>query len=588
MEDLKYTEILKRNRSLTGTINSKPYSIGILANITINSFKEILEYNCRVHEIEPAIEIGNFDNIVQDSATFNNKDAVIICYDMMGIVANTSVFFEHITEENYNALFQKLASEIDLIFNNLKSVPSVIFNLFSTASFTPDYTGTTKKDQFANDLNRYLEGKRSPNITLVNTDRIITRIGLKQAIDYRFYYSSQAPYTIAYFKEYAVAIQPVLLRNTGKLKKALIFDCDNTLWKGIIGEDGVDGIEMSPLSQPGMFYHKVQQLAVHLSKMGIIIGLCSKNNPEDVEEVMQHEDMVLTNEHVVIKKVNWQDKATNLREIARELNIGLDSLIFVDDSDFEITLIREQVREVLTFQVPTHITDYPDQLQRLAYQYFNLKQSKEDSGKTEMYKQQFQREESKSTFASIEDYLASLEIVLTISRDNMAQVPRIAQMTQKTNQFNLTTIRYTDSQIQQFMETEHAAIFTIFVQDKFGDSGLTGVCIIRKDQADNAKASIDSLLMSCRIIGRNIEFVFMDHIIKALAQTGIKQITATYIPTKKNAQVEQFYDTVGFVPEARPGSDKHYILDISAYHSKDFSYIRIKEEESQNKSDDNN
>lgn len=580
MENLKYTEILQLNKSLAGTLSSAPYRISILSNVTVHSFKEILEYNCRIHQIEPDIAIGNFDNIVQDSLQVKDRSMVIIFYDMLGITEAASPYFNALSEQSFRELEQRLHGEIDLILDNMKDVPAVLFNTFSAAAQTPDYIHNGQADRLAASLNQHLEARKGKNVTLVYTDKILLQTGIKQGIDFRFYHSSKAPYTVTYLKTYATAILPVLLRNNGKLKKALIFDCDNTLWKGIIGEDGIEGIDMSPASQHGKFYYAVQQMAAMLSERGVLIGLCSKNNEQDVEEVLQRGDMALKNSHIVCKKVNWQDKVTNLRAIATDLNIGIDSLVFVDDSSFEINLIREQLPEVLTFQVPANIMEYPAKLSSLVFQYFNLDSGREDLAKTQMYKEQFEREETRKTFASLEDYLASLEIGITIGRDNGNYVPRTAQLTQKTNQFNLTTKRYTEVEIEGFMSQPEATIFTIFVKDKFGESGLTGLAIIvREHEAQQRTATIDSLLMSCRIIGRNIEHVFLGYIIESLAREGIQTIRASYVPTKKNMQVAGFYEDHGFsLTHTGIAGDKHYTLQTASFTPAAYPYIGINEE----------
>lgn len=574
MENLKYTEILKLNKELIGKIKSKPYNIGVLSNVTINSFREILEYNCRYNNIEPTIEIGNFDNIVQDSAVFNKKDLVIIFYDVLNIVDQVSDFFEDIDDEKYNNLKQKLYTEIDIIFDNLKNTSAVIFNSFSASYFNNNFASTTKIESFVNDLNIYVEEKKKNNISIINIDKLFIEVGIKNAIDYRFYNSSKAPYTFTFLKSYVAAIEIHLLKNNGKLKKAIIFDCDNTLWKGIIGEDGMKNIDMSSNSKFGKPFNRIQQIAVYLSKRGIIVGICSKNNEQDVIDVFQnHPDMVLKEEHIVIKKVNWIDKASNLRAIAEELNIGIDSLVFVDDSNFEINLVKEQLPEVLTIQVPTNSTDYPDLLLKNIYTYFNLSLNSDDARKTEMYKQQFERENSKSAFTSIDDYLSSLEIELDILKNDNSHTPRISQLTQKTNQFNLTTERYTETQIEQFTSTE--LVYAMFVKDKFGDNGLTGICIAKKDSNNLNNVIIDSLLMSCRIIGRNIEFAFVNYIINDLQHYGYTSITALYKPTKKNAQVEDFYEKMGFNLEQIIDDNKEYSLNIDNFVPKKLDYIKI-------------
>ena len=309
MENLKYTEILQLNKSLAGTLSAEPYTVGVLSNVTINNFKEIAECFLRINEIEPKIELGNYDNIVQDSSSMGSHKMVIVFYDMLNIIDGVEAFFEAVSDELFEDLQQKLFTEIDIILGNLKNTAAVVFNSFSSYFFVPNYTSSSKINRLKNNLNAYLAHKEQLNLHLVDTDRIIAEIGIAQAVDFRFYNSSKAPYTVAFFKQYCYGLLPILLKNTGKLKKALIFDCDNTLWHGILGEDGRDGVEMKYTSKNGAAFYQVQLMAKYLSIKGVIIGLCSKNNPEDVEDILTNNpDVVLKNEDIVIKKVNWIDR----------------------------------------------------------------------------------------------------------------------------------------------------------------------------------------------------------------------------------------------------------------------------------------
>jgi FkbH-like protein len=574
MENLKFTEILQLNKAMAGVSNGKPYQVNVLSNVTINSFNDMLEYQCRINKIEPLIELGNYDNIVQDSLTASGRDMVIVFYDMLNIADSVEGYFEAMDDTLYFSLREKIFAELDMIFENLKTVPSVVFNSFSPAFFTPDYLGNLKTARLAEELNAYIRQKNQANITLLNIDTIISQIGVKQAVDFRFYKSSKAPYTIAFFKSYCMALLPVILKNTGKLKKAIVFDCDNTLWKGIIGEDGISGIDMSATSKYGQPFHQVQHIAKYLSQQGVIIGICSKNNLADVDEVFRdHPDMILKDGHIVIKKINWEDKASNLRSIAAELNIGIDSLLFIDDSSFEINLVKEQLPEVAVLQVPQ--TGYPEMLESYIYSHFNLSGNQIDLKKTEMYKQQFQREQAKTAHGSMDDYLASLEMRVSILSDNTGNIPRIAQLTQKTNQFNLTTKRYTESQVAGFFENKTGAVYTLSVADKFGDNGLTGVCILEQDKSNAAAIVIDSLLMSCRVIGRNIEKVFLNFILQQIKTQGYQKVYAVYEPTKKNEQVESFYDKIGFTFQDGENGKKNYELLLQDFTPEKIEYIKI-------------
>ena len=576
MEKLKYSEILKENNHLLELVRQyTPYKISVLSNITCNQLEPVLSYNLRKARLNPIIKIGNYDNIIQDSYNCGDEQLVIIHYDLLNSLNKFNEFNEGITSKQEQSLFNLIAGDIDLILENLKSVPLVVFNAFSA---DPVYTNAviqSKTTILANKLNEYLYSKKYTNLQVLDINITHSKVGLTNAFDFRMFYLSKALYTISFWKEYVYEVSPIVYKYAGKLKKAIIFDCDNTLWNGILGEDGMTGIDMSGESKIGQIHNKVQQIAVWLSKQGVIVGLCSKNNPGDVEKVLdEHEDMRLTKEHIVISKVNWQDKATNLRAISKELNIGLDSLVFIDDSSFEINLIKEQIPEILTMQVPTAtLHDYPGQLLKLIERNFYLSGNKSDIEKTQQYKTQIHREEEKEKHHSLEDYLSSIEIEISIKEDDASQIPRITELTQKTNQFNLTTKRYTENQIETFINSLTDKVFSVNVKDKFGESGLTAVIIVNEN---NQIANIDSFIMSCRIMGRNIEMAIMNYLIAYFRNRGFKEVIGTYFPTIKNKPVLTFYEKSGFKLLKEENENKYYNVLTLDYLDQEVEYIKIK------------
>lgn len=574
MEDLKYVEILKRNALLAKEVDDvAPYKIHILSNITCNQLKDILIYNLRKSNINPEIKIGNYDNIIQDSYNCSEAQLVIVHYELTNVIDKYTNFIEDFAEEQITSLYQIIATEIDLIIRNLHLAPTLVFNTFISAGVYTNSLLKSKTDLLARKLNEYLYSKDETNLQVLDINTTLAKVGTSSAFDFRLFYLSKTLYTISFWKEYVYALSSIVYRYTGSTKKAIIFDCDNTLWKGILGEDGIEGIDMSAHSKIGQIYNKIQQIGVWLSNQGVIIGLCSKNNLADVEKVlMSHNDMILRKKHIVISKINWQDKAHNLREIAKDLNIGLDSLVFVDDSSFEINLIKEQIPEIFTLQVSTALHEYPNQLLKLVERYFYLKSSPDDIEKTKQYRTQFLRNEEKNKYQSIVDYLSSLGIEIQIKENDRSQIERIAQLTQKTNQFNLTTKRYTEHQIEMFMNSDTNRIFSISVKDKFGEIGLTALIMIKEK---NDTVFIDNFLMSCRIMGRDIEKAIMNYFISKCKQKGIKSIKATYIPTSKNIPVNDFYAESGFDIVNQEEEYKIYKLIISDYKPKDVEYIKI-------------
>jgi len=575
MFDLKYTEILRQNKQLGEALaGTQVYQLTMLSNVITNQLNEILEYSLRSADINAKVNGGDYDNIVQDTLKFSKSDVVVIFWELANLVDGLQYKANLMSDAELEALISKVCSEIDFVIANLKSTSLVLFNKFSTLIFNHQNLRSNNFDRICDRLNAHITTNTGNNFFIIDIDKILAKLSIDKCADFRYYYSSKALYTIDFYKAYAQFVLPIIKSVKGKAKKALIFDCDNTLWKGILGEDGIEKIEMSGATKSGVVFEEVQNLAIELAQKGILIGLCSKNNPQDVDIVLSdHADITLRNKDITIKKVNWEDKATNLRAIASDLNIGIDSLVFVDDSDFEANYIKENLPQVSVLQVPANLYEYPKLIRDNINLFFNITQSKEDLKKTEMYKQQAQRTEEKAAFNDVESYLRSLQLEITVHANAPVFTPRVSQLTQKTNQFNLTTKRYTEADIENFINNG-AWIFAFEVKDKYGDSGITGAVIVQID-SETKVAIIDSFLMSCRVIGRNIEQAFFDFLIKYLQKANVETINAQYIKTYKNEQVINFYDALGFTCKDDDGIVKNYQLIADNYKSNNIDYIKV-------------
>ena len=288
--------------------------------------------------------------------------------------------------------------------------------------------------------------------------------------------------------------------------------------------------------------------------------------------MLHHHDIVLSEKYISIKKVNWIDKVTNLKDIANELNIGTDSIVYVDDSDFEINYIKTIIPEITIIKVPENKYEYPSLIRKAFGYFYSSGETKEDYNKTEMYREESLRTKEKINFFSIEEYLQSLNINLSVYINDFSIVQRMAQLTQKTNQFNLTAKRYSETEINNFLSSENHLLVAIDVKDKFGDSGITALSIIN---FSGGTAELDIFLMSCRILGRNIEFKFFDLIIEQIRKKGMPQIKASYFKTIKNQQVEYFYESIGFSITGQTNNSKHYLLETNNYITKKIDYIKI-------------
>lgn len=574
-KNIKYGEILKRNRDFAKSLPHEKYEIKVLSNIIVSQLDEILEYTLRLDGVPAVVKSSDYDNIVQDSLKYNDSNAVIIFWELCNIIDGLQYKIELLKDDEMDAILEKTKSEIDLVLKNLEKTSLVLINKFTSLHFCSFDVRRKNLEKLADQLNQHLESNVSVNVRLIELEKVIANVGVESCLNLRYFYSAKALYTLDFFKAFAEFVEPFFMSANGKTKKVLIFDCDNTLWKGILGENGFDQIEMSSGTKDGAVFAEVQSMALALSKQGTLIGLCSKNNPEDVDEVIKfHSDMQLRDEHITINKSNWIDKVSNLKEIAQELNVGLDSLVFVDDSSFEVDLIRKHLPEITVLQVPERLYEYPKMLREKNGLFYNLSFAVEDRKKTELYKQQVKRETFKDKFTDIEDYLASLKIRITIHLDDELIIPRMSQLSQKTNQFNLTTKRYTEGDIKNFIENEASKVFAFSVSDKFGDSGVTGLCIIKfNDELHSAE--IDSLLMSCRIIGRNVEYAFIDYLIDMMKERKVNVVKAKCIITQKNEQVREFYDKCSFRLTELTESVRSYTLDVSSYKPKQLNYIEI-------------
>ena len=415
--------------------------------------------------------------------------------------------------------------------------------------------------------------RQHSNVKVIDITEFTRRYAAQDMIDWKFYFISQMGMNPRLSKDFIAWWNKKLDSISLKRKKCLVLDLDNTLWGGVLGEEGIEGIKIGG-DYPGKAFLYWQEALLELSKSGVIMTICSKNNEQDVLDAWEKNPfMVLKKEHFAAYRINWTDKATNIQELARELNIGLDSFVFVDDNPTERELIRQILPMVSVPDFPAQPYELPVFFKQLVEDYFKVYSvTDEDKKKTEQYKANAQRAHAAAYFTDFSAFLRSLDIQITIEAANDFNVQRIAQMTQKTNQFNLTTKRYADADIRGFME-QGWGIWCISVADKFGDNGITGAIMVTPG------GEIDTFLLSCRILGKGIELAFVKKILAILKDEGITSLRASYFPTAKNAQVKKFWDKCGFalVNETEDG-ERHYSLNVSVANTiiEDYYHITLK------------
>jgi len=322
------------------------------------------------------------------------------------------------------------------------------------------------------------------------------------------------------------------------MKKCLVLDLDNTLWGGVVGEDGMGGIALS-LTPPGNSFLAFQQAILDHYDRGVILAVNSRNNPADALEVIRkHPNMILKENHFAAMRINWNDKAKNIRELADELNIGLDSMVFLDDDPTNRALVRELVPEVLVPDLPADPADYARFLNGLGV--FQLSAiTDEDKMRGNLYVTERLRKEAEKTFSSNEDFLRSLKLAMDVYEDDDACLPRLAQMTEKTNQFNVDKKPLSEEDIRRSIDNPHARVWYAKLADKFGDHGVVALAIA---ETKNDRWHLSTFLMSCRVFGRGAEEAFLAAICERARGAGVKEISVSFSESPKNAPAKAFVE----------------------------------------------
>lgn len=384
--------------------------------------------------------------------------------------------------------------------------------------------------------------------------------GRKNTFDPRLYISSNMVFNIDFLPFITKNIVDIIKAASGKINKCLILDLDNTIWGGIIGDDGINNIQIGELGI-GKAFSELQMWAKQLKERGIILAICSKNSEKIAKEpFVKHPDMILHLDDISIFVVNWGNKVDNIKYIQSVLNIGFDSMVFIDDSSFERNMIRKMIPEITVPELPEDPVDYVPYLRSLNF-FETVSYSDEDSKRTKKYQYEAKRAKFKSNFSSIDDYLKNLNMTTEVAEFDDYHIPRIAQLTQRSNQFNLRTKRYTERDINKIRESNQFITRYFKLEDKFGEYGLIGIVILKK--INNDSVFIDTLIISCRVLKRGMEEFIFNKIVNLAASEGCNKIIGEFLPTPKNALVKDIFKEFGFTKE----EDK-WELDIKDYRER--------------------
>lgn len=395
------------------------------------------------------------------------------------------------------------------------------------------------------------------NVYIVNLSDVSNLMGRTGFFDEKYYYTAKTPISLNALPYAAKQAIDVILALQGKFKKCVVLDLDNTLWGGVIGDDGMAGIQIGELGA-GHAFTDFQLWLKELKNRGIILTVCSKNNEDTAKEPFEkHPEMVLRMDDISMFVANWEDKASNIKTIQQTLNIGMDSMVFIDDNPFERDLVKQMIPEITVPELPENPAKYLGYLQSLNL-FETASFSEEDVNRTAQYQAEIGRTVLQKQFANLDDYLISLEMKAECKPFDEFHFPRIAQLTQRSNQFNLRTVRYTEDDVERISKDDRFITRYFTLKDKFGDHGLISVVILEK-QEDALFA--DTWLMSCRVLKRGVEEYIINSILKTAKDNGYKKVIGEYLKTAKNSMVADIYEKLGF----KRISDTRFEADVNSF-----------------------
>lgn len=551
----------------------KKIKIAVLSSFTVKGIEETLFVKCCNLGVLPSFYIGDYNQCHQEILDEKrglykfNADLIILFIDARALLGEQYFLPYQLTDDRRKQWVDKKISEIQSLIDKIKenSSAKILIHNFEVPLHSPlGIIESKQKFGFIESI-EYLNGeiknlfKSDSQVFIFDYNAFSSKIGKQNIMDYKMYYLGDIKIDMKYLPDlcdsYLAYVKPLM----SLTKKCIVLDLDNTLWGGIVGEDGIEGIKLGPIPE-GRPFMEFQKYLLSLFNRGIILAINSKNNLDDALQVFrEHPYMILKEKHFAAMKINWTDKISNMKAIAEEINIGMDSLVFIDDDKLNREMINDALPEVFVVDLPDDPSLYLNTIMNLN-EFNALQITDEDRKKGIMYAERRSRKVFQETTTDITGYLKGLEMVATIKKANFFSIPRISQLTQKTNQFNMTTRRYLEEDIKELSDDENFLVASIKVEDKFGDNGLTGVAIVKKDLD---KWEIDTFLLSCRVIGRNIEKSLLAYIVEQANKENVKEISAEFIPTKKNAPAKNFYKENNFELGSKNDEVEEWRFDLS-------------------------
>ncbi|MBS0366446.1 MAG: HAD family hydrolase [Proteobacteria bacterium] len=548
------------NGSLTGL------RLGLASNATVDFLKPMLTASALRHGLALEVISGDFGQVAQQAmdpqSTINRArpDAVLIAVSQAGLPLRAGAAWPPFAAApalaELGAIrdgFRSHSGALCLV-QNLPTPPQLLFGSLDAAT-----RGTLRAETTA--FNRALAadvGKHGD--LLIDVEWLAQYLGLTRWYDERQWHMARLPCALAALPLYADFVARALGALRGKARKCLVLDLDNTLWGGVIGDDGLDGIFLNVGDARGEAFREIQQTALDLRSRGVVLAVCSKNDDATARAPFrEHPGMLLKESDIAVFMANWDDKATNIERIARQLELGLDAMVLLDDNPAERAQVRAALPQVAVPEPGGDPSAYPAQL--LAAGYFESAGfTAEDLARAADYQANAARAQMLTGARNLDDFLRTLQMRIAFAPFDLQGRKRITQLINKTNQFNVTTPRYTEQQVAGFQESAHHYTLQVRLTDKFGDNGMIGVVICEKQPRE---WRIDTWLMSCRVLNRGVEQAICNRLAVDAAAAGAQRLVGTIIPTARNGIVRDLYQRLGF---AQPASDAQaWTLELSQY-----------------------
>ena len=570
---LRKRKTLRRELLARENVKYLEKRIAILGGSTTSEIKNLLEIFLLQAGIRPTFYESDYNKFYED-AVFSNKaldefnPEIIIIFTSTSNILNLPNLTD--TESDVQKKFEDELERFQNMWENLSSRFSavIIQNNFEMSWYNAlgnyDAVANCGTSRFITALNsafaRYAD--KHKNFYIHDINRLSAQIGLNKWHNRLEYCAYKFAMSLDVMPDVAINLANIIKAIFGFSKKCLILDLDNTLWGGIIAEVGVENLQLGHETPEAEMFTEFQNYVLNLKRRGIILAVCSKNDFDTAKSGFNHPDSILKISDFAAFYANMKPKTENIFDIARDLNIGLDSLVFIDDSNFERQLVRDTLPEVSVPEVEAgNCYSYIRAIEKAGY-FETVTISDDDLKRNENYLAESKRRTLALTANNYEDYLKSLEMEAEIAPFKEVYLDRIAQLTNKTNQFNLTTRRYTRAEIQNFAADSNYITLYCRLKDKLGDNGLISAVIA---QIKNDELDILLWLMSCRVLNRGVEKILMDSLVECAEKIGVKKIRGFYFKTAKNKLVETFFDSFGFEKISDTGEDKIYILDVADY-----------------------